>query len=57
MAYCRMNCGLPRAVPKSVRDGEKGMLVHRSVKIKIDTDPTYKPKVNFQNYQHELVPY
>ena len=57
MAYRRMNLGLPRRVPKSVRDKEDEMLVHRSVKTKMDTDPTYKPKVNFHDYKYKLVPY
>ena len=52
-----MNCGLPRRVPKNVRDKEDEMLVHRSVQTKIDTDPTYKLKVNFRDYKYKLVPY
>ena len=55
--YCRMNRGLPRRLPKSVRDKEDEILVHRSVRTKIDTDPTYQPKVNFYYYRYKLVPY
>ena len=52
-----MNLGLPRTVPKSVHDKEEEMLVHRSVKTKMDMDPKYKPRVNFQNFKYKLVDY
>ena len=52
-----MNWGLARTVPKPVRDKEEEMLVHRSVKTKMDTDPTYKPKLNFHDYKYKFVPY
>lgn len=51
----RMNLGQGRTVPKRVRDKKDKILVHRSVKTKMDMDPNYEPKVNFREFDHEFV--
>ena len=52
----RMNLGRGRTVPESVRDKKEDILVHRSVKTRMDIkELKYKPKVNFQNFKYKLV--
>lgn len=53
---CRVNLGRGRTVPRSVHDREEEILVHRSVKTRMDIkELKYKPKVNFQEYRYKLV--
>ncbi|KAF8274310.1 hypothetical protein EI94DRAFT_1714137 [Lactarius quietus] len=54
--YRRINLGRGRTVPESVRDKEEEMLVHRSVKTRMDIkELKYKPKVNFEDFKYKLV--
>ena len=51
-----MNLGRGRNVPESVRDQTEEILVHRSVKTRMDIEELkYKPKVNFQDFNYKLV--
>ena len=51
-----MNLGRGRTVPEPVRDQNEEILVHRSVKIRMDiVELKYKPKVNFQDFKYKLV--
>lgn len=55
MAF-RMNLGRGRTVTESVRDKKEEILVHRSVKTRMDIkELKYKPKVKFQNFKYKLV--
>lgn len=51
----RSNLGQGRTVPKRVRDRKDKILVHRSVKTKMEKEPNYEPKVNFREFDHEFV--
>jgi hypothetical protein len=52
----RMNLGQGRSVPKRVRDKKQKILVHRSVKTRMDIkELNYEPKVNFREFDYEFV--
>ena len=51
-----MNLGRGRTVPEAARDENEEILVHRSVKTRMDIEQLkYKPKMNFQDFKHRLV--
>ncbi|KAN0134402.1 Uncharacterized alpha/beta hydrolase domain (DUF2235) domain containing protein [Lactarius tabidus] len=52
----KMNLGQGRSVPKRVRDKKQKILVHRSVKTRMDIkELNYEPKVNFREFDYEFV--
>lgn len=57
----RINLGHGRQVPKPVREGKEKILVHRSVKTRMDADSDflekgeYNPKAKFEHCQVEWV--
>lgn len=54
-----MNLGRARAVPKPIRENGEKILVHRSVKIRMESDELeggrYVPKAKFQKLPYEWV--
>ena len=53
-----MNLGQARTVPEAVLHGKEEILVHRSVKTRMDTKKlNYIPKVDLQKLKHKFVDY
>lgn len=58
-ASCRWNFGRARHVPAPVPEKKEKVLVHRSVKIRMEAEGLpegkYEPKAHFQHFDHEWV--
>jgi hypothetical protein len=56
---CRMNLGHGRKAPEPVRENGEKILVHRSVKIRMEAEGLeggeYVPKTKFEHFDHEWV--
>lgn len=51
-----MNLGRGRTAPESVRDKKEKILVHRSVKARMETkELKYEPQVNFREFDYDFV--
>ena len=64
--FLRMHLGRPRKISKPIREKKEKIYVHRSVKIRMETeakeleggktgDSKYKPKANFENLDYYWV--
>ena len=52
----RVNLGRGRTAPESVRDKKEKILVHRSVKTRMETkELKYEPQVNFREFDYDFV--
>jgi len=55
----RANFGHPRQIPKPIRERKEKIVVHHSVKTRMDADGLegvkYKPKAKFEHYEFEWV--